>query len=137
MRRPRGGRPGEFSGVSLLSGRLCFPFPPLFFRQGPCPRGRSQGGFNIQTATQTSHPTPPPPHPHINAIHFLFSHTLLVMVQRGNWFPLPAGIDGRACICITRRGMKMICAKLKWLGAGVKGEVGGCWGEGVVWRICS
>lgn len=68
------------------------------------------------------HTSVPPPHQHINAIHFLFSHTLLVMVQRGNWFPLPAGLDGHACICITRRGMKMICANLS--GSGVRSKRG-------------
>lgn len=45
----------------------------------PCARGRPQEWFNIHSATHCAR--------HINAIHFLFSQTLLVMVRWGNWFP--------------------------------------------------
>lgn len=94
-------------GAPLLS------FPPFF----PLASMSSwQVAGTIQYPSRHTDIPSHPPHPHINAIHFLFSHTLLVMVQWGNWFPLPAGLDGRACICITHPGMKMICAKLKWLG---------------------
>lgn len=49
--------PASSQGSRYSRGSSTF-LSPFFFRQRPCPRGRSQERFNIQAATQTSHPTP-------------------------------------------------------------------------------